>query len=95
MTCEGMKGLSCSLVWFAFAITVFLAMILRRQCSDGILSGVSYNIYGAMGLGVLGVVVASAITASPQISLIAGLVGIAVGGFGGGLIMDTAGDMDT
>lgn len=86
MTCEGpdwtMSVLGgCSQAWFIFVIVLLLVLMLRRQCNDGILSGTAFSFYGALILGLGGAVALTTITGSPRWSLLAGLVGIAIGGF--------------
>jgi len=94
MTCSNLSisllG-DCSLAWFSFAIVLFLALILRRQCDDGLLSGTGFNIYGAFALGLGANLVATFLTGSARWSLIAGVIGIGVGGYVLGLFMDTGG----
>ena len=76
----------CSLAWFSLAIIFFLALICRRQCEDGILTGTGFNIIGAF-IGGLGVnVVLTTLTGSARWSLLGGLAGIAIGGFIVGMI---------
>jgi hypothetical protein len=82
------------MAWFSFIIIVFLAMILRRQCNDGFLSGTGFNVWGAFGLGVGLNVLLTALTGSPRWSLLAGLLGVVIGGYVLGLIYDTAGGGD-
>jgi len=94
MTCENlpMNILGpCSMAWFSFAIIVFLGLILRRQCEDGILSGTGFNFIAAMALGIISNIALTVLTGEPRWSLLAGLIGLAVGGFGFGLILDTTG----
>jgi hypothetical protein len=82
---------SCSLSWFSFVIVLFLAMILRRQCSDGILAGAGFNFVGALvaGLGVNFII--TYFFGSPSWSLMAGLVAMIAGGFGVGLLAPSEG----
>lgn len=92
MTCEGWgaAGFSllgaCSMAWIVIAILVFLALIARRQAEDGILAGMGYNIFGAMGVGLGAAIVIITLFGNSVWALIFGVVGIAAGGFGIGLI---------
>lgn len=94
MTCGGL-GTSvlgpCSLSWFAFAIVLMLGLVLRRQCQDGIFSGTGYNAIAALGLGLVLTYLTVSLTGEPRWGLLAGFVGLAVGGFLIGMWIDTAG----
>ncbi len=86
MTCEGSSWTmsilgGCSMAWLCIAILFFLTIILRRQCDDGILAGQSFNFIGALigGLGVA--VLLITLTGSARWALLAGIAGIAAGGF--------------
>lgn len=95
MTCQGgdwtMSILGgCSQAWLVFIVVVFLALVLRRQCADGLLAGTAFNFLGAIILGVVGAVLLTTLFGEARWSLLAGLGGLALGGFGGGLISDTS-----
>ena len=95
MTCQGgdwtMSILGgCSQAWLVFVVVVFLVLVLRRQCADGLLAGTAFNFIGGMALGVIGVILLTTLMGEARWSLLAGLVGVAVGGFGGGMIADTS-----
>ena len=98
MTCQGptwsLKDIlgGCSVAWIGVVITLFLAAVLRKQTDDGVLSGTGYNAIGAFALGVgLNILVVS-LTGEARWGLLAGLVGIAAGGFGLGLITGGTGE---
>ena len=96
MTCSGWENGTaflgpCTLSWVSLVIIIFLVMILRRQCSDGILAGTGFNLYGAIALGIGGQILTTFMFGSARWSLLAGLVGVIVGGYVLGLIMDTGG----
>ena len=96
MTCQGWPGGmsflgDCTMAWLSFVIIVFLAMILRRQCTDGILAGTGFNIFGALGFGLGANILLTAITGSARWSLLAGILGIIVGGYVLGLWLDNSG----
>lgn len=74
-------GLSC----LAIVLTVFFALILKRQTEDGVLSGVSYNFIGSMALGVLAAGLIVTFTGDPRWTILAGIGGLALGGFGLGI----------
>lgn len=98
MTCQGL-GISvlgdCSLAWASFAIVLFLALILRRQCEDGFLAGTGYNIFGAFAVGLGANILLTTLTGSARWSLLAGVLGIAAGGFLIGMAFDTSGSGDS
>ena len=75
----------CSQAWLVLGLLFLLVMILRRQTDDGIMAGVSYNVFGAGILG-LGVAIVLATLFGQARWEFLGLVGIAIGGFGLGLI---------
>jgi len=96
MTCGGwVDGFSilgsCSMAWFSFAIIVFLALIAKRQCTDGILAGTGFNIIGAFVLGIGAHVIITSIFGSARWALVGGILGVAIGGYLLGLVMDTTG----
>ena len=97
MTCSGWGagGFSlfgdCTLAWFSFAIIIFLALIVRRQCDDGLLAGTGFNVIGAFVLGLGGNFVVTILTGSARWSLIAGVAGVAIGGYVFGLFSDSSG----
>lgn len=98
MSCSGWGDYSilggCSMAWFSFVIIVFLALIARRQCTDGFLAGTGFNIIGAFILGIGGNVLLTALTGNARWSLIVGIVGVVVGGYIFGLFFDMTGDSD-
>jgi hypothetical protein len=79
----------CSQAWFTFAIVLFLALILRRQCIDGFLAGTGYNIWGAFIIGLGANFLVTILIGQARWSLLAGLGGLILGGFGLGALMDT------
>jgi hypothetical protein len=70
-------------VLWALAI---LVMVLRRQTEDGVMQGLPFNFIGACIVGGLAAVILVTLTGQPRWELVAGLGGIAFGGFGLGLI---------
>lgn len=100
MTCGGWgaSGFSvlgqCSMAWFSLAIIFFLALVLRRQCTDGFLAGTGFNIIGAFVLGLGANVVVTSIFGSARWSLLAGLLGVVIGGYVIGLVYDQTGGGD-
>jgi small-conductance mechanosensitive channel len=98
MTCKGgdawgtgiMGG--CSIAWLILAALFILIMVLRRQTDDGILQGVQYNVLGAGIFGLGAAVVLATIFGQPRWELLAGLIGIGVGGFCIGLIFPNIGE---
>jgi hypothetical protein len=94
MTCENMGAMSvlgnCSLAWFSFAIVLMLCLIMKRQVADGFLAGTNFNFPFALIIGLAANVILTTITGDAMWSLLAGLAGLAVGGFGVGMIWDTS-----
>ena len=84
----------CSMSWVGFTILVFLALIIRRQCDDGFLSGTGFNVIGTFVGSLVTYIVVVALTGSARWALVAGVVGLAAGGFGIGLIADSGGSSD-
>lgn len=82
----------CSLAWVSFALILFLALVARRQCTDGFLAGTGFNLIGAMVLGLGGNFLVTTLTGSARWSLLAGIIGVAVGGYVFGLMYDQTGD---
>lgn len=91
MTCSGFEGFGCAVAWFGFILVVFLTLIMRRQCDDGVFAGTNFNFLFAW-LGLLLYVLLMTLTGDIRFGLLAGIVGLAVGGlvvgqfweFGGG-----------
>ena len=88
MTCTAKNGSwstsflgDCSMVWFSFAIILFLILILRRQCQDGILAGTGFNFIGALVGGLGCNLLITTLFGSAKWSLLAGIAGIVVGGY--------------
>lgn len=95
MSCEGFDtGIlgGCSMAWFSVAITFFLAMVLRRQSED--LLGMQFNLPGALGAGLGLNILITTLTGSVRWSLLAGILGVAIGGFVLGLFFEGGGGGD-
>lgn len=100
MTCQGWPGGmslfgDCTMAWFGFVILVFLCLVLRRQCTDGVLAGTNFNQYAAFGGGLGGYILLTTLLGSARWSLLAGVLGIVVGGFVVGMFADTSGGGDS
>lgn len=82
MTCENFSGsfLACGLAWLPLALIIFLALILKRQAEDGFLSGMDWDIYGSIGVGLALAVLVVTLTGDARWELLAGLGGMAAGG---------------
>lgn len=96
MTCQGpdwsMAILGgCSQAWIVFIIVLFLVLVVRRQCDDGLFAGTAFNFWLAIVVGLGGLVLLITLTGEAKWGFLAGLIGVGVGGFGGGLIFDTTG----
>lgn len=98
MTCGGW-GIGeilggCSMAWLSLAIIFFLALIARRQCSDGILAGTGFNLIGSIIGGLGSAILVITLTGEARWSLVAGLAGLAIGGYVVGLVYDQTGGDD-
>lgn len=76
----------CSQAWLAIAFVFILVLILRRQSDDGILAGTSYNVIGAGVVGVGAAILLITFFGAAKWAILGGLGGIALGGFGLGLL---------
>ena len=63
-----------------------ILLILRRQTSDGVLSGTSFNFIGSAVAGVIATITLITIFGAAKWGFLGGLAGIALGGFGLGLL---------
>lgn len=95
MTCSGWSGAAflggCSMAWLGFAIMVFLILILRRQCDDGILAGTGFNFIGAIIGGGGGYILLTTLTGDARWAILTGIVGVAIGGWVLGQFLDSSG----
>ena len=87
--CLGKEGFACSLAWLVLVVIFFIAMIIRKQCDDGALAGVGYNVMGALigGFGVA--IILTIIFTSFKWALIGGIAGVLIGGFVAGRFFDS------
>lgn len=81
----------CTMAWAGFAILPILTLILRRQCADGVLSGTKFNFILAW-IGCIAYIGVASLTGEVRWALLAGLAGLAIGGFGGAYIFETESD---
>jgi len=92
MTCSGFSTSvmgGCSVAWLVLAVLVVLAMVANRQIND---LGTEFNQWGGyVGLALPYFLIVS-ITGNIKIGLLAGLVGIFVGGLLAGQFMGGEGD---
>lgn len=79
------------MAWLSLAIVLFLALIARRQCDDGILAGTGFSLIGALAVGLGGNILLTTLTGSPRWSLVVGVLGVVVGGYVIGLITGESG----
>ena len=79
------------MAWISFVFVVFLTLILRRQTDDGFLSGTGFNVIGAFAFGIGANVLVTALLGDARWSLLAGIIGVAVGGFVVGMFFDMSG----
>ncbi len=91
MTCQGFVNQGflgdCSISWLILAVLVFVILIVRRQCDDGVLSGINFNFIGACAFGLGACLIVITFFGSPRWAILAGLIGIGIGGYVGGLIL--------
>lgn len=97
MTCQGPGWTfavfgDCSIAWASFIIVLFLILVLKRQCEDGVLAGTGFNFFGAIVGGLGANIVLTTLTGAARWSLIGGIAGVALGGFLLGQFLDTSGD---
>ena len=76
----------CSQAWLVLGFLFILLMILRRQTDDGILAGTSFNVIGAGVLGLGAAIVLITLFGQPKWEFLGGIIGMAAGGFGLGLL---------
>lgn len=91
MTCEGSDWTlsvlgGCSQAWLILVIIFMLILVLRRQCADGVFAGMAFNFWGAIVLGLGASILLTTLFGEAKWSLLAGLVGTGIGGFGLGLV---------
>jgi hypothetical protein len=94
MTCSnlgvGFLG-DCSMAWFSLAIILFLALVARRQCEDGILAGTGFNFIGALLFGLGANLSIITFFGSLRWAFVGGIIGIVIGGYVIGMFLDTTG----
>ena len=85
MSCSGWVSTSlmggCSQTWLVFAFLTIIVMVMRRQTDDGILAGVPFFFPGAIVGAALGWGILVMLTGMAKWALLAGLGGLALGGF--------------
>jgi len=81
----GIMG-GCSIAWLVLAAIFILGMVLRRQTEDGVLAGTGFNFIGAMIGGMVTCIVLITLFGAPKWGFIGGIAGLALGGFGLGLL---------
>jgi hypothetical protein len=86
MSCSGFAdhGIlgSCSQSWLVLALMFLIAAIIRRQTDDGVLSGTPFFFPGALIAGIGLPILAITLFGQAKYAFLAGLIGIAIGGFG-------------
>ena len=85
---------ACAMSWLSFVVIVFLAMILKRQCDDGILAGTGYNLAGALGGGIGVGLIITTFFGSALWSMMLGIAGVIIGGFLFGMFFGNEGEYD-
>lgn len=85
--CNIMTGSGCgsnlnwSLLWLTLVILAFLLLILKKQCEEGILSGTGFNFPAAIVGTTISALLLIILTGSARWTLLAGAIGLAIGGF--------------
>ena len=72
--------------WVSLLIVFYVGFILRKQTDEGFLAGTNFNVIGAIIVGLALDIVLITFTGSPAWGLLAGIGGLAAGGFGIGAI---------
>jgi len=92
MTCGGfgteVLG-GCSLAWAGFVVLFFLGALLRKYAGEDM--DIDFSFFGSLVIGFLSYLVVVTITGSPRWSIVVGIIGIVVGGYGAPFIIDTEG----
>jgi len=98
MTCIGPPGGwnigfmgGCSIAWLVLGFLFLLLMAIKRQTDDGVLQGTSFNVLAAGIAGLGAALVLVTLFGQPKWEFLGGIVGIAAGGFGIGLITGDGG----
>ena len=90
--CVGQEGWNCSALWLLMTVVFFAAMIIRKQCDEGVLAGTPYNPISAIIGGIGMVALLTIIGVGMKWAFIAGLIGVIIGGFIIGRFWDTTGE---
>ena len=90
MTCQGFPNATdilggCSMAWIGFAIILFLNLIARKWLGEE--AGMEYNLWIGYVGGFLVYVALISILVPFKWSLVAGLIGMLIGGYAMGMIM--------
>lgn len=91
--CNFMSTIGCGgminvwLLWLIIGLTAFWIVFSRRSVQEGFLEGSSYNWIGAL-IGAIPMFIVIVFTASPRWTILAAVLGVAIGGFGAGYIMN-------
>jgi len=87
MTASGFDGLGSAwiMAWIGLALLVLIFMIAKKWLGEEEILGISYNWLGS-GLGLLLYLIIVSLTGSAKWSILIGLIGMMVGGFGAGML---------
>jgi len=83
---EGGMSVQFFMVWIGLALLVIVGMIAKKWLGEEEIVGMPYNWLGSL-LGALVYILVATFTGSAKISLVVGLVGMLIGGFGGATFM--------
>ena len=92
MTCQGGPAWStglmggCSISWLVVGFIFLLVMVIRRQADDGVLAGTNYSAIGAGIIGLGAAITLITLFGAPKWGFLGGIIGIALGGFGGAFL---------
>lgn len=81
----GMSG-EFFMAWIGLAILVLIGMFAKKWLGEEEIVGIPYNWIGSL-LGVVVYILIVTVSGSAKIALVGGLIGAAVGGFGGATFM--------
>ena len=76
----GFEGFDCSILWIIMILIFFMAAVVRRQVADQLLD-MDFSLLASTIVAEIAFVITVFITKSHKFGLLAGLVGVLIGGF--------------
>lgn len=82
----GFADWDCSMIWITWTALFFISAILRRQIGENL--GQSFSLIGALALGIVANIVFLYLPyiGGIKFAVLAGIIGVVIGGFFGGAI---------